>query len=428
MRSRLRPRQRPRRRWRGSTMRTLKRHPLSADLPAMPAGEFAALVDDIKAHGQRVPVTVFEGQVLDGWHRYRACVELGLSPTLEKFTGTVKKAAAFVVSLNVRRRHLDTGQIAVFTAEHLLPHLEAVARKRQGRKKNIREADLCVPGHTSRRVAGQRAAADAAKTVGISPSSVARAKRVLTHGTGAEIAALRNGSRPLRRIAEAVQERTQKLKTNVRKTLKSTEATLMPPPPPEVIPALTALCRDLYKHISGWPGDHPKYLIGLLESAVALGRITFGVRTTCQRFRPGIDSVTRTFTLSVLSNTADDRPCQTSTDDVMLATATSPALVPAEDISNRQTARPGPIALRNCAVGDWVRLESGEVVEIELLNECRARVCPVPAGRSSALRGQARDVAPSAEVVIAVLGHRKGETVRMMESLQRSDGGKPTSP
>jgi hypothetical protein len=128
MRPGLRPRHRPRHRWSGSTTRPLNRHPLSADLPAMPAGEFGALVDDIKTHGQRVPVTVFEGQVLDGWHRYRARLELGLSPTLEEFTGTVKKAAAVVVSLNVRRRHLDTGQIAVFTAESGHPWLFVLAQ------------------------------------------------------------------------------------------------------------------------------------------------------------------------------------------------------------------------------------------------------------------------------------------------------------
>jgi hypothetical protein len=55
----------------------LTQHPLSAAFPAMSADDFAALVEDIKVNGQREPVIVFEGMVLDGWHRYSACVAAG---------------------------------------------------------------------------------------------------------------------------------------------------------------------------------------------------------------------------------------------------------------------------------------------------------------------------------------------------------------
>ena len=56
---------------------TLLQHPLSDAFPAMSLEDFQALKDDIEVTGQREPVIVLDGMVLDGWHRYRACSELG---------------------------------------------------------------------------------------------------------------------------------------------------------------------------------------------------------------------------------------------------------------------------------------------------------------------------------------------------------------
>jgi ParB-like chromosome segregation protein Spo0J len=89
----------------------LKQHPLSAAFPSMSEADFQALKDDIDNNGQREPVIVLDGMVLDGWHRYRACSELGLP--VEKFT--FKDGAdpvAFVLSTNLHRRHLSASQRA----------------------------------------------------------------------------------------------------------------------------------------------------------------------------------------------------------------------------------------------------------------------------------------------------------------------------
>lgn len=89
----------------------LKQHPLSAAFPAMSAEDLAALVSDIKANGQREPVMVHEGMVLDGWHRYQACIQLGIEP--QKFTFPADKdPVAFVLSHNLHRRHLTPSQRA----------------------------------------------------------------------------------------------------------------------------------------------------------------------------------------------------------------------------------------------------------------------------------------------------------------------------
>lgn len=89
----------------------LKQHPLSAAFPAMCADDFRALVADIEANGQRDPVIVLDGMVLDGWHRYSACLELGITP--QQFTFDADKdPVAFVLSQNLHRRHLTGSQRA----------------------------------------------------------------------------------------------------------------------------------------------------------------------------------------------------------------------------------------------------------------------------------------------------------------------------
>ena len=50
----------------------LKQHPLSAVFPAMTDAVFAEFRADIAQNGLREPITIFEKQVLEGWHRYRA--------------------------------------------------------------------------------------------------------------------------------------------------------------------------------------------------------------------------------------------------------------------------------------------------------------------------------------------------------------------
>jgi hypothetical protein len=80
-------------------------------MPAMSEEEFVALKNDIKQHGPREPVVVFENMVLDGRHRLKACDLLGVDPqTPREFAGTEEEARAFVISANLHRRHLKGEQ------------------------------------------------------------------------------------------------------------------------------------------------------------------------------------------------------------------------------------------------------------------------------------------------------------------------------
>jgi hypothetical protein len=89
---------------------TLEFHHLADAFPLMEGPEFKEFVADIKAHGLREPITMFEGKILEGRNRYRACLRLKIEPRFEQFEGDGAAAAAFVMSRNIHRRHLTPKQ------------------------------------------------------------------------------------------------------------------------------------------------------------------------------------------------------------------------------------------------------------------------------------------------------------------------------
>lgn len=86
-------------------------HEVASIFPLMSDDEFRGLKDDIEANGQREPVWTHDGKVIDGRNRLRACEELGITPKLQEWDGK-GSLVGFVVSLNLHRRHLSSGQRA----------------------------------------------------------------------------------------------------------------------------------------------------------------------------------------------------------------------------------------------------------------------------------------------------------------------------
>lgn len=83
-------------------------HPLAEVFPLIDGAEFEELVASIKAHGLREPIVVFEGAILDGRNRYRACEKAGVEPRFEEFTGD--DPLSFVEDINDKRRHYTSEQ------------------------------------------------------------------------------------------------------------------------------------------------------------------------------------------------------------------------------------------------------------------------------------------------------------------------------
>jgi ParB-like chromosome segregation protein Spo0J len=82
-------------------------HPIADRFPMMSEADFAALVADIRTNGLHEPIVMFEGRILDGRHRFRACQLLNIMPSFELFDGDARAARRLADSLNIHRRHLN---------------------------------------------------------------------------------------------------------------------------------------------------------------------------------------------------------------------------------------------------------------------------------------------------------------------------------
>jgi len=107
-------------------------HRLAGLFPLIEGAEFAELVADIKAHGVREAIWLYDGQILDGRNRYRAAQAAGVECPSRTYRGG--DALSFVVSANLHRRHLDESQRAMVAAD--------LANMRQGERTDLPSANL----------------------------------------------------------------------------------------------------------------------------------------------------------------------------------------------------------------------------------------------------------------------------------------------
>jgi ParB-like chromosome segregation protein Spo0J len=114
--------------------------------PLIEGTEFADLVHDIKQHGLREPVTVFDGQVLDGRNRLRACVAAGVPYRTVEYVGG--DPVAFVISANLRRRHMNPSQCSMVAAK--LANMTVGRPKENARIQAITQADAADLMNVSR--------------------------------------------------------------------------------------------------------------------------------------------------------------------------------------------------------------------------------------------------------------------------------------
>ena len=91
-------------------------HPVCYIFPEMDKDQFEALSTDIAKNGLLTPIVTYKGQIIDGRHRYRACLILGKAPHYLEWDGN-GSLTQFVVGLNLHRRHLSTSQRAAIAVE-----------------------------------------------------------------------------------------------------------------------------------------------------------------------------------------------------------------------------------------------------------------------------------------------------------------------
>jgi ParB-like chromosome segregation protein Spo0J len=94
----------------------LESHPIADLFPMMTDAEFEGLRESIAANGQREPVILHEGRIVDGRNRYRACRHLGI-PVKVRDWDRRGSLTAFIADQNWARRHLSDTQRAMLAVQ-----------------------------------------------------------------------------------------------------------------------------------------------------------------------------------------------------------------------------------------------------------------------------------------------------------------------
>lgn len=169
----------------------MRAHPAAEIFPLMEGAEYAALVQDIREHGLREPITLYEGKILDGRNRDRACRDAKIKPRFDEWKPSNGESPLdYVVSLNLKRRHLNESQRGmVGAAIKPMKAAEAKARQRGGRGGALLMENLPEAKGTARDAA--------AALVNVSGKTVDAACKVADSGTSELKAAVLGGKLPV---------------------------------------------------------------------------------------------------------------------------------------------------------------------------------------------------------------------------------------
>lgn len=132
------------------------------------------LAEDIKKHGLQIPIEQMDGKIIDGRRRWLACEKAGVTPNI--IPVSAEDPIAYVLSLNLHRRHLTVSQAAM-CAQRARKMYDEAAKERQklsegrGKKGLANCPDL---KGTARDQVGE--------TFGVSGKSVDRAAKVIKDG------------------------------------------------------------------------------------------------------------------------------------------------------------------------------------------------------------------------------------------------------
>ena len=171
-------------------MPALPTHPAAEIFPLLTGAELDALAADIKEHGQREPIIIHDGMILDGRNRYAACEQIGREPITEEWDrdGTPE---AFVISMNLHRRHLNESQRAMIAA--------TLATALSGQRTDL--VQIGTRPMTTQETAGM---------LNVGRHAVFDAKAVKAEGTPEEIEAVESGEAAVTTTAKQVRKRRPK--------------------------------------------------------------------------------------------------------------------------------------------------------------------------------------------------------------------------
>ena len=154
-------------------------HEVADIFPLLVGDDYERFKADIASNGQLEPIWVYDNKIIDGRNRYRACVDLGIEPKYQQAEELNISLVELVVSLNVARRQLATGQLAACAVEALPPLEEEAKERRVEIGKATGRGNLKVAAILPEPLTGE-AREKAAELFGVSARYIQYAKRIKT--------------------------------------------------------------------------------------------------------------------------------------------------------------------------------------------------------------------------------------------------------
>lgn len=165
-------------------------HKAAEIFPMMSAEEFNGLVADIREHGLLEPIVMVGDEILDGRNRFKACIAAGIAPRTVQWDGK-GIPHDFVVSHNLHRRHLNTGERGLIAAR--------LATLKMGDVKS--QTSQSVSHGVENQTPPPITISQAAKMMNVSRATVSDGKTVLANASPEEIAAVKRGEVSLDHLA-----------------------------------------------------------------------------------------------------------------------------------------------------------------------------------------------------------------------------------
>ena len=190
-------------------------HPFADLFPMMGAAEHKELADDIESNGLYDKIWLYEGKVLDGRNRLKACAERDVDPKFEEYKG--KDALGFVIAKNLHRRHLTESQRAMIAAK--------MATAKKGGQPGGEGTNSSIPATTTKQAAAK---------LKVSPSTVKAGKTVRKKGAAELVKAVEDGTVTVAaaaKVAELPKDEQEKLVKAGPKAVKDAAAEARNDPP-----------------------------------------------------------------------------------------------------------------------------------------------------------------------------------------------------
>ena len=194
-------------------------HPLANIFPLIEGQAYQDLMADVLTYGVREPVWLYEGKILDGRNRYRAAKAMRVECPMQEYTG--QDATAFVISLNLHRRHLNESQRGMVAAK--LANMQLGDNQHQA-SANLQTQPVSQSDAADMLNVSTRTVAAAAKVQAEAPQEVAKAVEAgsVSINLATQFVALPNDFK--QEAIEAMAEQSESVKEVIREAVKNHRA------------------------------------------------------------------------------------------------------------------------------------------------------------------------------------------------------------